>query len=244
MGLIVKDSGGAGFEPVPAGTYVARCVNVIDIGIQTSAFGDKEKLYIGFEIPSERVEWEKDGQKHEGPAMIGSRYTASINAKSILGQHLTSWRGKPFTEDERAGFDLFTILGAPCMINVVHNENNGKVYANIQSIMRLPKGMECPPAESELIAYTPMDNAMAQNLDKLPEWLQKLCRDGHRIAEGSTSVGSALAAENQAGGQIASGQPAPQQPPQHQTAAQAMDAAMANQQGQAEDDYFDESIPF
>lgn len=191
MGLIVKDSGGAGFEPVAAGTYVSRCVNVIDIGVQPSSFGDKEKLYIGFEIPSERVEWEKDGVKHEGPAMIGSRYTASINAKSILGQHLTSWRGVPFTDEEREGFDLFTILGAPCMINVVHNRVSEKVYANIQGIMRLPKGTECPPAESELIAYTPMDNERAMNLDKLPEWLQKLCRNGHKIAEGSHTIGSA-----------------------------------------------------
>ena len=230
MGLIVKDSGGAGFEPIPAGTYVARCVNVIDIGIQPTGFGDKEKLYIGFEIPSERVEWEKDGEKHEGPAMIGSRYTASINAKSILGQHLTSWRGVPFTDEERDGFDVMTILDAPCMINIVHTEKNGKVYANIQGIMRLPKGTNCPPAEGELIAYTPMDNELAQNLDKLPEWLQKLCRAGHKIAEGSHTIGSG-------GGPMLA-------PPLPKTAAEAMQDAIDAGNNPPPYDDFDDSIPF
>ena len=179
MALTISGNSSGGFEPLPAGTYVARCVSVVDLGIQQTPFGGKEKVYLGFEVPSERVEWEKDDKKHEGPALIGSRYTASNHEKSILGQHLTSWRGKPFTEEERAGFDLFTVLGAPCMINVVHAENGGKTYANIQAIMRLPKGQECPPAETDLIGYTPQDLEKAANFDKLPEWQQKLVNEGH-----------------------------------------------------------------
>ena len=59
MALISTNSGGAGFEPVPAGTYVARCVNVIDLGVQATGFGDKEKVYISWEIPSVKVEWKR-----------------------------------------------------------------------------------------------------------------------------------------------------------------------------------------
>lgn len=191
MAFIVKDSGSKAFEPLPAGTHVARAVTVADLGLQETRFGAKEKTYISFEVPAVRVQWTKDGKEMEGPAIIGSRYTTSLNEKSILGKHLTSWRGKPFTEDERKGFDLFSILGAPCMISVTHNESNGKVYANIEAIMRLPQGMECPPAESDIIGYTPMDNDRKMNLDKLPEWLQKICREGHRIEEGGHTIGSA-----------------------------------------------------
>jgi len=180
MALISKDKGGEGFEPVPAGPCVARCVSVVDIGIQQTPWGGKEKVYIGFEVPSVRVEWkDKDGKEHTGPALIGSRYTNSINEKAILGQHLESWRGKPFTKEERDGFDLTQILGAPCMINVVHTEKDNKVYANIKAIMRLPKGTECPQAETELVAYTPGDPVLIKNFDKLPEWLQKVAREGH-----------------------------------------------------------------
>jgi hypothetical protein len=191
MALLSTDSGGAGFEPVPAGTYVARCVSVVDLGVQATGFGDKEKVYIGWEVPSERVEWEKDGQKHQGPALIGSRYTNSIHPKSILGQHLTSWRGVPFTDEERSGFDLFTVLGAPCMISVTHTEKNGKTYANVNAVMRLPAGTVCPDAETEMIAYSPMDQTTQGNLDKLPPWLQTLVRTGYKMAEGSHTIGSA-----------------------------------------------------
>lgn len=180
MALLASDKGGSGnFEPLPAGTYTARCVTVVDIGIQQSPWGGKEKVYIGFEVPEERVKWEKEGKEHEGPAIIGSRYTLSIHPDSNLGQHLLSWRGKPFTDEERAGFDLFTVLGAPCMISVTHSTKGDKTYANIAAIMRLPKGAECPPAETELLAYTPNDPEKAANLSKLPEWLQKLCAEGH-----------------------------------------------------------------
>lgn len=185
MGLILKDKGGD-FEPLTAGTYVARCVSVIDLGIQQTAFGGKEKVYLSFEVPAERVKKKKeDGSEEDiGPALIGATYTASISAKSILGQHLTSWRGKPFTDEERAGFDLFNILGAPCMINVVHHEVNGKTYANIQGIMRLPAGTDAPAAEMEQVAYTPNDVEKAANFDKMPEWLQVKCTAGHGTNSG------------------------------------------------------------
>lgn len=246
MGIMAKDSGGD-FEPLAAGSYVARCVSVVDIGVQETGFGPKEKIYIGFEVPSERVQWKDDNGEHEGPAFIGSRYTLSISDKSILGQHLTSWRGVPFTEEERQGFDITNVLGAPCLINVVHEHKGSKTYANIQTIMRLPAGMQCPPAETELVAYTPNDNALAANFEKLQDWQKKLVRQGYKMAEGSTVVGSALAANAAAGGQVAENQPPPQVPgaaPQqtYATAAEAMDAAM-QQQGKGEDD-FDDSIPF
>ncbi len=230
MALMAKDSGGDGFEPIEPGSYIARCVSVVDIGVQETGFGPKEKVYLGFEVPSVRVEWkDQDGKDHEGPAFIGSRYTLSINEKSILGQHLTGWRGKPFTDEERQGFDLFNVLGAPCLINVIRTEKNGKTYANIQSIMRLPKGMEPAPVESELIGYTPMDNEKAANFDKLADWQKKLVRQGYKMAEGSTVIGSATQAQRQAGGPIADNQP----PPVPDTGG-----------GADFDDGFDDSIPF
>lgn len=211
MGFMSKDSGGSGnFEPLPMGTHIARCCSVVDLGVQDSPHGPKEKAYLGFEVPSVRVAWEdKDGKPHEGPAFIGSNYNNSINERAILGQHLVSWRGVAFTQEERDGFDLFTVLGAPCMISVIHNESNGKMYANINSIMRLPKGMICPPAETEAIAYSPMDPAVAPLISKLPDWLQKKVRAGYKIAEGSHIIGSAMMAQAQAGGIVAPGQPPP-----------------------------------
>ena len=182
MALLSSDKGGGSdFEPCPTGTHVARCVSVVDLGFQDTPWGAKEKVYIGFEVPSVRVKWTKDDVEHEGAAIIGSQYTNSIHPDSNLGQHLISWRGKQFTEDEKAGFDLFNILDVPCMISVIHNTKGDKTYANISAIMGAPKGVAVPARETDLLAYTPQDPSKAGNFDKLPEWLQKKCSGGQRM---------------------------------------------------------------
>lgn len=181
MGLMSKASGGGGsFDPVPMGTHIARCVTVVDLGIQETTWSGevshKHQVYIAFEVPEVRVEWEKDGEKHEGPALIGSTYTNSIGEKANLGKLLTSWRGKTFTDDEKEGFDLFTIIDIPCQLSVTHNTKGEKTYANIASIMGLPKGMDAPARETDLLIYSP---GAPECKGTLPEWLQKKCEVGH-----------------------------------------------------------------
>jgi len=185
MGYMASDtSGSTDWEPVPIGTHIARCITVCDLGLQPTGYGTKEKVYIGFEVYGDdcRVKWEKDGKEHEGAALIGSRYTLSIHAKSILGQHLTSWRGKEFTEEERSGFDVFQVLGAPCMISIVHATKGDKTYANIAAIMRAPKGTVVPKQEGDLIGYSACHPDYSGTIDKLPEWLKKLALEGQRMS--------------------------------------------------------------
>jgi len=179
---MASGKGGSGnFEPVPEGTHIARCITVCDLGIQQSRFGSKEQVYLAFEIPAIRVKWEsKDGEKHEGAALIGSTYTLSIHEKSILGKHLTSWRGKQFTDEERKAFDLFKVLGAPCMLSVTHKHKDENVYANITAIMKAPAGTPIPDAETEAVGYTATDPAYSGTIDKLPEWLKTKALAGQR----------------------------------------------------------------
>ena len=174
MGLMSSEkAGGGGFEPVPQGTHIARCVTVVDLGVQQSPWGAKEQVYLGFEVPAVRVEWEKDGVKQSGPALIGATWTNNLYEDANLGKNLISWRGRPFTAEEKKGFDLFDLLGVPCMLSVVHNvANNGKTYANIASIMGMPAGTTAPKAEGELVGYTATDPAYSGTLEKLPEWLK------------------------------------------------------------------------
>ena len=176
MPLISKGlGGGTDFEPLPAGTHIARCISVVDFGFQETTFGPKERVYLGFEVPSIRVEWEKDGEKHEGAALIGSTYTNSVHRKSVLGQHLVNWRGRDFTDEEREGFDLFTIVGIACMISVTHNVKGTKTYANVSGIMGVPPGVQAPELEADLLRYSASDPGTNTTFSKLPEWMQKKC---------------------------------------------------------------------
>lgn len=173
MALTLPVGGGGGdFKRAPSGSHVAVCNMVADCGLQVGFEGKPQrKIYIRFEIPAERVEYEKDGKKVEGPLTIGSFYTASMNEKATLRKHLEGWRGKTFTDDEAAVFDVAKLLGQAAMLSVVEKENNGKTYANIAGMSRLPRGFEAPSAENPLI-YFDSDSGQAE-YDALPKWLRE-----------------------------------------------------------------------
>jgi len=176
MAIIATDSGGGGdFTPVPAGTHFAVCCMVADLGKQrivSQMFGEsvKHQVYIRWQIPAERVEWEKDGEKHEGPAVIGKTYTLSLGDKANLRKDLQAWRGKQFTPDELRGFDITKLLGVPATLTVTHTEKDGRTYTNVASLGGIPKGMDRPTIEGDPILY---DTDNQHTFEKLPKWLQE-----------------------------------------------------------------------
>jgi hypothetical protein len=166
--------GGKDFDPVPEGSHLAVCDMFVDLGLQDSRFGAKHKIYIRWQIPSLRAEWEKDGVKHEGPMAIGATYTLSLSEKSNLRPMLQSWRGRAFTPGELKKFDVTTILGAPCMITVTHQpKEGGGVYANVGVVAKLPSGVPAPTLEGEKIIY---DADNVDSWDKLRPWMQEKIR--------------------------------------------------------------------
>lgn len=173
MTLNVKETGGGDFIITPEGTYIGRCIKIIDMGTQTSdgIYGTKEqkKIMITWELlDGERM---PDGK----PYAVSKFYTASLHEKSQLRQQLEAWRGRKFTSSELEGFDLTDVLGKYCMIQVIHSAD-GK-YANINAIMSTK---EKPEGVNPLIAFDidnpDMDvfNALSENMKAkimaAPEW--------------------------------------------------------------------------
>jgi len=166
--------GGGDFKRAPSGSHIAVCNMVADCGLQpgSPAFpSPKRKVYIRFEIPNERVEYEKDGKQVEGPLTIGSFYTASMNEKSTLRKHLEGWRGKKFSDAEAASFDVSAILGKACMLSVVESESGGKTYSNIAGIGSIPRGVPTPDAENDLLLYD--QESGPKQYEMLPKWLKE-----------------------------------------------------------------------
>jgi hypothetical protein len=168
------NTGGGDFKRAPAGSHIAVCNMVVDCGMQpgSQAFpSPKRKLYVRFEIPAERIEFERNGESVEGPLTIGSFYTASMNEKATLRKHLEGWRGRKFTDDEAAAFDVSAILGKACMLSVVESESGGKSYSNIAGIGSMPKGVPAPKAENPLLYYD--ETSSQSEFEALPQWLQE-----------------------------------------------------------------------
>lgn len=193
MSLIAKDKGGGDFKPVPAGTHLAVCTMVADMGVQpTGKFKPKPQVYIRWELPNEITSWKDgDGVEHSGPMVIGKKYTVSLSEKANLRGDLESWRGRTFTETELEGFDIKNILGKPCMLGVTHNTVGNKTYANISAVMGIPKGTTAPPPSVTPIAYD-LDAHNQATFERLPNWLQEAI---------STRVKSDTASTVTAGGQ-------------------------------------------
>lgn len=154
-------------EPIPEGIYPAVCTRVIDLGVQQNKmFGNTaHKVLFCYEIPDCTIEI--DGKQM--PKMVSKEFTVSLGEKSSLRPWLTSWRGKGFTEAELEGFDLKNVLGAPCQLQVVHNE---KGYENL-SIMALGKGQPRPTPATELIYFDLSVPDCMELIKKLPEWVQE-----------------------------------------------------------------------
>lgn len=170
MSLVVNENGGGSGIPIlPEGSYTAVCYMLVDLGLQKSEkYGNSQrKVLIGWELTDEYIEI--DGKQQ--PRVFSQRYTASLNEKAGLRRDLAAWRGRDFTADELKAFDLHNIVGAPCFIQVIHREGtNGKTYANLASIMRLPKGMPTPQGTMEQVIFD-IDESPMSDIDKLPEWI-------------------------------------------------------------------------
>jgi len=177
MANIATDTGGGDFKPVPPGNHVGICSMVVGLGmqrIQSAMFGEsvKRQIYVAWELPHEPITWtDKDGNERTGPMRIGRTYTMSLHENAALRHDLESWRGKPFTEEERKGFDINKLAGVPAMVNVTHEERNGKTYANVTAVTPLPKGMEKPTLSDVALIYD--DDEFRHNYEHLPDWAQK-----------------------------------------------------------------------
>lgn len=163
-------------ELIPAGNYIARCYQMIEIGTVTEAFmGESKtlkKVRIGWELPEEtRVFREGNGEQ---PLVISKEYTLSMNEKSNLRKDLSSWRGKDFSDDEARSFDITKLLGQPCMLNIIHKPSKtdpSKVYEQISGITKIPKSMT-PPAQVNKTLLLSYDNFDDAEFEKLPDFIK------------------------------------------------------------------------
>ena len=187
MSLTIKSEGD--FEALAVGQYEGVCYRIVDMGTREEVYKDnppkkRTTVQITFELPTEKMD---DGR----PLSISRTYTQSLFESSALRKDLVSWRGKNFTPDEEAGFDISNLLGKNALIEVAHTEN-GK--AKIAGIFKPDGGVQETPTHNELTAFD-MDvfcnefngnsndetKAMCDIFDTLPEWQQKDIEDSFEL---------------------------------------------------------------
>lgn len=178
MSLTVTENNGSDFEMTPEGTYIGRCIKVIDLGTQTTSgvrgTKSQKKVMITWELLDDEVKMQ-DGK----PFAVSQWYTASLYEAAQLRKDLESWRGKKFTSEELEGFDLNNVLGTYCLIQVIHSKDGQ--YANVQTIMKY-KG-DKPEGVNDLVAFdisnpnmdvfNGLSDKMRAKITSTPEWEER-----------------------------------------------------------------------
>ena len=170
MTSIIAGSGDAPRYPsVSVGVHKARCVKIIDLGTQKSDFSGqiswKRQVLVIFETPEEL---NGEGQ----PLTISKFYTLSLHEKSNLGNDLTSWRGRAFSESEKQSFDISKLVGVACLLNVMDKDGKSK----ISSIMPLKAGEPIPEQVTQKVIFSLEDyqNGKKEVFNNLSEGIRNI----------------------------------------------------------------------
>jgi len=173
----LKDKIKAKLPPLPGGTYPVICIGVADVGDQfyQKYKNTSRKVAFTFEIPSEA-----DGSGQ--PRQLTQYYTFSANKKSKMRPMLNGWTNKNMSEQEMLEFDLFSLIGSSCLINISVSEDGQ--YNDIETVMSLPKGI--PPLQSAtpVIKYDmDVDGFEGEVWDNLPNWVKDKVRNSKQYQE-------------------------------------------------------------
>ena len=123
------------FTPAPEGLWPAVCVDVVDLGMEQTPWGEKHKVQLRWVL-------EERDPKTDRAFLVLKKYTLSLDEKANLRRELETWRGRKFTKEESEGFDLERLIGVNCQLQIMHNvTDGGDVYANVQAIVPAGKGV-------------------------------------------------------------------------------------------------------
>ena len=185
MALKVKDRAKPKLPPVEPGVYLAVCVGVIDLGEQ---YSEKFKNYRNevqfvWELAGETVE--VDGEQK--PRQLSRTFSVAASKQSNLRGFLGGWNGVQYSDEQFQDLDLFGQAGRPCQLNVVLNDTGE--YANVDSVIPLPKGMPAPQAVSPTILWN-MDEWSDEKFSALPDWVQEKIKKSTQYRKDHTPTDS------------------------------------------------------
>ena len=191
MSLTLSETERVERKPIEAGNHRAVLYSVVELGTHKNIYDEREKwrrmARFTFECSDLIDDFEvvENGKttKVEKPLVISTEQTLSLGEKSNLRKLLEGWRGQAFTSAELKQFNLKNLLGKSALINVIHKTSKqGRTYAAITNISKLPKGMKAGKPFNEPIYYE-IEEGEGGAFSHLPEWLQEKIRASKEFAE-------------------------------------------------------------
>lgn len=151
------------YEPHPAGSHMAVCVDVYDRVEKNNFYGkaDKEgKIDQRETVKVAYIEFFTDKGKR-----IRYRATATLgkpDKPSNLRKFIKAWNAQ-MTDRHLSQFDPESMVGWGAYITVAHTEKNGRVYDNVVAAMQPPPGSPVPTVPASFVRHKDRENAVPQS---------------------------------------------------------------------------------
>lgn len=163
----VSNSEGGNYEIPEAGPYPAVLVGLIGLGTQEETFEGEtkssEKILLAWELVSE---FDSNGS----PFILGQSYTWSLSPKAKLRPVVEGMIGR--TLQDREEFDLESLVGKPCTLNVTHGMTKaGKEYAKIGGASKPMKGMATPEPSTTPFKFNVKGETSSAGEPEIPAWV-------------------------------------------------------------------------
>lgn len=187
---VKKQSNGPKQEAMEAGTYPARLVQVIDLGVQEQrAYQGQQKppiqqIMLTYEFLDEFCKDENGEDVEDKPRWL-SETIPLHSLEADLAKSTKRYYALDPNEDH--GGDWAELVNSPCMVTINQYESKGEMKNGVSSVatMRPKEAAKAPELVNPPKVFT-LDEPDLEILASLPDWLQE------KIKENLEFEGSAL----------------------------------------------------
>jgi len=202
MGLTISSSGGA-YENLEPGRYKATCYKLIDAGTREESYQEgplrkRHIVYVYWEVTAKQEI--DDAEEHWEPITMddgrlfsaSKKYTASLNENAALFKDLKSWRGKPFSDVDLAGFELPKVLGVTAELEMVkQGKDSDKV--KVEGVYKPDGGMKKVATKNDIVQFdidvysqewtgsNEKSKSMCDIVEEMPPWMKEMIDDSFEI---------------------------------------------------------------
>lgn len=174
--------------PLDPGTYPARLVQIIDLGVQPQRpYQGQEKppvhqIMFTYELLDEFCVDEKGNILEDKPRWISETFAFRSLAVDLA---VSTKRYRALDPEEKYEGDFTSLIGTPCNVTIVNNESKGKVYNNVGGVsaMRAKDAAKAPELVNPPKVFVLSEPDLTVLLS-LPQWLQDKIKENLKF-EGS-----------------------------------------------------------
>lgn len=190
----IPSNKGNGFQQpdLEDGSYPARVVQVIDLGLQAQRpwkgqeKPPKHEVFITYELLDEFCVDEEGNELTDKPRWVSERIPLNNldNDKAKSTQ-----RYNVLDPNNEFGGEFLDVVGQPCVVTLVINKKDDKTYTNVASIsaMRAKDASKAPELQGTPTVFN-LESPNKEVFDAFPEWIQDVLKGnleyaGSRLAE-------------------------------------------------------------